>query len=318
MNIRRPFLIAAAAVVVIAIAAFVLRSGATSSFPALYGSMSRTVAPGTGGVTTITNGVRTETYGTFARAPVDPKYLADRIARVHNLMLRAPSFNQIDLGPKVRMVRYRPAWIPDDFMITNSGQIWVTYWPFSEASHPPEELGILSRGVLQRVHLPAEPYYSLSFDYWDGPIPFVSGTPLTREGTAHLAIFPNGQIVKSDSLPAYLRGHGFGFNLCQQGTPASGVALYAVGPHGERQPILTYAVWQAATLGLWHGEPLGCAGRFAGEYFTGFGFSGVGAIYRISQGRAMLVGMARPGAISDHVMVLMAPHGEEIIEAYWP
>jgi|GEM_PF-3540033 len=258
-----------------------------------------------------------------ARAPINVASLDNHMAEVRALSQRLPQLEQIVMPPDVRWFRYRPAWYLDMAMATNSGQVWITYVPrlpgASGATHP-EYLGQLYAGTVRRFILPREPYYNISLEYYIAAIPFVWGTQLQTGENLHWAILPNGSVVNSQQLPANLRGFEYGHpTICKQGSPQSATALYGLLPNGRWQPILSWRQWQAATLGVWHYDPLyplECAGRFGGYFWVNFESAGVGALYRVRDGTIVPVGVARPYLVTDHAMILS--NGDQIIEAHSP
>lgn len=251
-----------------------------------------------------------------ARAPIDTADLNDNTARVRALMARMPTFNQVMMLPGIRWFRYRPDWYLDEAMETTSGQVWVTYWPKTEASRAPEYFGQLYGGTLRHFMLPREPYYTLVLDYFTGPTPFVRGMQLETGKWFYWAVLPNGSVADSSSVPASLRGTSKRA-VCKQGSPASSTALYGLLQDGRWQPILSWRSWQAATLGIWRYDanyPLECAGRFAGYFWVFYESAGQGALYRVSNGTIVPFTAGRPYIVTDRVMILY--DGDQIIEAH--
>jgi hypothetical protein len=201
-------------------------------------------------------------------------------------------------------------------METNNGQIWVTYWPKSDASRTPEYLGQLYAGTLRHFVLPREPYYTLGFDYYIGPIPFVNGMQLETGKWFRWAVLPNGAVINSKMLPANLRGHDKK-SVCKQGSRTGEVALYGQLPNGRWQPILSWHAWGKATHGAWHFDsdhPLECAGRFDGYFFVFYESAGTGAIYKVNEGTIFPFAVGRPYLVTDHTMIVDG--GDVIIEAH--
>jgi len=252
-------------------------------------------------------------------SPAHQNLLDPAVARVAALMERMPMFNQVVMAPGIRWFRYRPDWYLDEAMETTSGQVWVTYWPKGESSHPPESFGQLYGGTLRHFVLPREPYHDLGFDYYTAPIPFVNGFSLNpwTDVKLHWAILRNGAVVKSSTLPARLRGHDKQI-VCKQGSRASGVALYGLFANGQWRPILTWHAWQRATFGMWNhdrDQPLECAGRFAGHFYAFYETGWTGAIFKVSEGAAIPFAAGRPYLVTDHAMILWGD-GDQVIEAH--
>ncbi len=264
---------------------------------------------------------KAESILTSSTASQSHSLLNPDVARAAALMDRMPKFNQVVMAPGIRWFRYHPDWYLDTAMETTSGQVWVTYWPKSDSSHPHELFGHLNGGTITHTVLPHEPYYFLKLDYYAAPIPFVYGFSLNpwTDSALHWAVLPNRAVVKSSTLPASLRGHDKEI-VCKQGSRTGEVALYGLFANSKWRPILTWHAWQSATFGMWHydrDQPLECAGRFAGHFYAFYESGDTGAIYMISNGSAIPFAAGRPYLVTDHAMILWGGE-DEVIEAHSP
>jgi hypothetical protein len=232
-----------------------------------------------------------------------------------------PQFAQATFPAGVRWFRYQAPWDLDTAMETTAGQLWVTYWPKSSTSHPPEYFGQLYGGVIRHYVLPKEPYYFLKLDNYTGAFPIVDGYPYDPWVHLRWAVLPNGSLINASNLPRNQLGSDRPI-LCKQGSPQGAVALYGLLPSGQWQPLLTWRVWQAATMGIWQyspNYPLECAGRFNGRFLVWYDTAGQGAIFVVHQGKAEPFTSGRPYLITDKTMLLAGGPGQDwIIEAHAP
>jgi len=241
----------------------------------------------------------------------------DHEVRVRALM-QCLQFALSSMPTEIRLFRYQPAWFLDTAMVAKDGKVWVTYWPKTESSHPPEYLGQLYGGRLHHFVLPQEPYYFLKLPYYVAPVPVVDGLQLETGKLDHLAILSNGSVINSRLLPANLKGHDQPA-LCKQGSRASSVALYGLLPNGRWQAILS---WRNGRLQLWGcGAMIRCIlwnalERFAGYFWVIYGSAGTGAIFRVKDGNIVPAAIARPYLVTDHAMILS--EGDQLIKAYSP
>ena len=246
--------------------------------------------------------------------PVD---FNSHMARVRALMQCMPPFNDVAMPQGVHWLRFRPNWYADTVTLTSHGELWITYWPKTDSSHPLEYLGRLAGGVLRPFRIPQQPYYELKLNEPQAAFPSVTGMQQFTGEMLSWVILPGGKVVDARAVPHRLKRSTLPYPLCKEGSPKSSVALYGLFPDNTWHPILTWRAWQTATFGIWRYSqyfPISCVGRFAGYFWATDDSAGSGPLYRIQNGQIVQVTAARSYLVTDKVMLL--GDGDQYIEAH--